>query len=108
MVGALAQRVGWQGGLMIAFTAKAAAVMLPVFSLALLSQSVSSFMVGAMIPGIVALTSGRLAELVGPLAVPGDLVVCLGAGTITHWANQLPAALDRLAAQRDAVARSGQ
>jgi predicted MFS family arabinose efflux permease len=68
MVGALAQRVGWQGGLMIAFTAKAAAVMLPVFSLALLSQSVSSFMVGAMIPGIVALTSGRLAELVGPTA----------------------------------------
>lgn len=68
MVGALAQRVGWQGGLMIAFVAKAAAVLLPVFSLALLSQSVSSFMVGAMIPGIVALTSGRLAELVGPTA----------------------------------------
>ncbi|WP_447043729.1 YbfB/YjiJ family MFS transporter [Vreelandella sp. H-I2] len=68
MVGALAQRVGWQGGLMIAFAAKAAAVLLPAFSLALLSQSVSSFMVGAMIPGIVALTSGRLAELVGPTA----------------------------------------
>tara|TARA_R110001583_G_scaffold50338_3_gene157122 strand:+ start:737 stop:1933 length:1197 start_codon:yes stop_codon:yes gene_type:complete len=68
MVGALAQRVGWQGGLMIAFATKAAAVLLPVFSLALLSQSVSSFMVGAMIPGIVALTSGRLAELVGPTA----------------------------------------
>lgn len=68
MVGALAQRVGWQGGLMIAFAAKAAAVLLPVFSLALLSQSISSFMVGAMIPGIVALTSGRLAELVGPTA----------------------------------------
>ncbi len=68
MVGALAHRVGWQGGLMIAFAAKAAAVLLPVFSLALLSQSVSSFMVGAMIPGIVALTSGRLAELVGPTA----------------------------------------
>lgn len=68
MVGALAQRVGWQGGLMIAFAAKAAAVFLPAFSLALLSQSVSSFMVGAMIPGIVALTSGRLAELVGPTA----------------------------------------
>lgn len=68
MVGGLAQRVGWQGGLMIAFTAKAAAVLLPVFSLSLLSQSVSSFMVGAMIPGIVALTSGRLAELVGPTA----------------------------------------
>lgn len=68
MVGALAHRVGWQGGLMVAFAAKAATVLLPVFSLALLSQSVSSFMVGAMIPGIVALTSGRLAELVGPTA----------------------------------------
>ncbi|CAO1666335.1 Major facilitator superfamily (MFS) profile domain-containing protein [Halomonas sp. NYA30] len=68
MVGAMAQRVGWQGGLMIAFAAKAAAVLLPVFSLAFLSQSVSSFVVGAMIPGIVALTSGRLAELVGPTA----------------------------------------
>ncbi|MGP9567098.1 YbfB/YjiJ family MFS transporter [Halomonas sp. AOP5-B2-8] len=68
MVGALAQRVGWHRGLVTAFVVKAAAVSLPVFSLALLSQSVSSFMVGAMIPGIVALTSGRLAELVGPTA----------------------------------------
>ncbi|MDQ7734021.1 YbfB/YjiJ family MFS transporter [Halomonas sp. SpR1] len=68
MVGALAHRVGWHRGLAIAFVAKAAAVSLPVFSLALLSQSISSFMVGAMIPGIVALTSGRLAELVGPAA----------------------------------------
>lgn len=68
MVGGLAHRVGWNGGLLIAFVAKAAAVLLPVISLALLSQSVSSFMVGAMIPGIVALTSGRLAELVGPAA----------------------------------------
>lgn len=68
MVGALAHRVGWHRGLAIAFVAKAAAVSLPVFSLALLSQSISSFMVGAMIPGIVALTSGRIAELVGPTA----------------------------------------
>lgn len=68
MVSVLAQRVGWHRGLAVAFVAKAAAVSLPVFSLALLSQSVSSFMVGAMIPGIVALTSGRLAELVGPTA----------------------------------------
>ncbi|MBT2785516.1 YbfB/YjiJ family MFS transporter [Halomonas sp. ISL-106] len=68
MVGALAHRVGWHRGLAIAFVAKAATVSLPVFSLALLSQSISSFMVGAMIPGIVALTSGRLAELVGPTA----------------------------------------
>lgn len=68
MVRVLARKVGWHGGLTIAFLAKAAAVSLPVFSLTLFSQSVSSFMVGAMIPGIVALTSGRLAELVGPVA----------------------------------------
>ncbi|WP_447926515.1 YbfB/YjiJ family MFS transporter [Vreelandella sp. EE27] len=68
MVSALAQRVGWHHGLTAAFMMKAIAVLLPVFSLALVSQSVSSFMVGAMIPGIVALTSGRLAELVGPAA----------------------------------------
>ncbi|MGP5713461.1 YbfB/YjiJ family MFS transporter [Vreelandella alkaliphila] len=68
IVGTLARKVGWHHGLTLAFLAKAAAVSLPVFSLALLSQSVSSFVVGAMIPGIVALTSGRLAELVGPTA----------------------------------------
>ena len=30
------------------------------------------------------------------LARPGDLVVCLGAGSITRWANELPPALGRL------------
>lgn len=68
MIKVLAHRAGWQAGLVVAFVAKAAAVALPVFSLALVSQSVSSFLVGGMIPGIVALTSGRLAALVGPVA----------------------------------------
>jgi UDP-N-acetylmuramate--alanine ligase len=27
------------------------------------------------------------------LATPGDIVVCLGAGSITQWANALPAEL---------------
>jgi UDP-N-acetylmuramate--alanine ligase len=31
-----------------------------------------------------------LAELVAPLVAPGDLIVCLGAGSITQWANALP------------------
>ncbi len=66
IAGAIARQVGWHHGLALAFLAKAAAVILPVLSLAFLSRSASSFMVGAMIPGIVALTSGRLAELVGP------------------------------------------
>jgi UDP-N-acetylmuramate--alanine ligase len=38
-----------------------------------------------------------LPALIRDLAKPGDLVVCLGAGSITGWANALPAELDRLA-----------
>ncbi|MFT5744231.1 MAG: UDP-N-acetylmuramate--alanine ligase [Paracoccaceae bacterium] len=34
-----------------------------------------------------------LAQLVRDVAKPGDMVVCLGAGTISVWANGLPAAL---------------
>ncbi|HEX6119917.1 MAG TPA: cyanophycin synthetase, partial [Dongiaceae bacterium] len=34
-----------------------------------------------------------LARIVAPLAAPGDLVVCLGAGSITYWAQALPAEL---------------
>jgi len=39
-----------------------------------------------------------LAGIVRDLARPGDLVVCLGAGNITHWANALPAELTALSA----------
>ena len=44
----------------------------------------------------------QLADIVGTLAAPGDLVVFLGAGTITNWANALP---EELAAWRQAVMR---
>lgn len=37
-----------------------------------------------------------LAQLVFDLAAPGDLVVCLGAGNITAWANALPEQLAEL------------
>ncbi len=37
-----------------------------------------------------------LAPLVRDIAGPGDLVVCLGAGSITNWAQALPAELERL------------
>ncbi|HET8729006.1 MAG TPA: UDP-N-acetylmuramate--L-alanine ligase [Alphaproteobacteria bacterium] len=37
-----------------------------------------------------------LAGIVKDLAAPGDLVVCLGAGNITQWANALPARLAEL------------
>ena len=36
-----------------------------------------------------------LVPLVGELARPGDIVVCLGAGSITNWANSLPGELAR-------------
>jgi len=37
-----------------------------------------------------------LAAAVRELAQPGDMVVCLGAGSITYWANVLPAELAQL------------
>jgi UDP-N-acetylmuramate--alanine ligase len=37
-----------------------------------------------------------LAPLVSELAQPGDLVVCLGAGNITAWANALPRELEEV------------
>ncbi len=40
-----------------------------------------------------------LARLVAEIAAPGDMVVCLGAGSITLWANSLPAELARLASR---------
>jgi UDP-N-acetylmuramate--alanine ligase len=44
-----------------------------------------------------------LAPLLYDLARPGDIVVCLGAGSITNWANSLPADLAALD-KRSAVA----
>jgi UDP-N-acetylmuramate--alanine ligase len=35
----------------------------------------------------------QLPDLVASIAQPGDLVVCLGAGNITAWANALPGQL---------------
>ncbi|HEV2550787.1 MAG TPA: UDP-N-acetylmuramate--L-alanine ligase [Stellaceae bacterium] len=40
----------------------------------------------------------KLAPMVRELAKPGDFVVCLGAGSITNWAQSLPAELAHLAA----------
>jgi UDP-N-acetylmuramate--alanine ligase len=39
---------------------------------------------------------GELAAVVKELAGPGDMVVCLGAGSITGWANSLPSDLAAL------------
>ncbi len=45
-------------------------------------------------------TPDDLPDLVAREAVAGDLVVCLGAGTITQWANALPGALPAALAAR--------
>jgi UDP-N-acetylmuramate--alanine ligase len=42
---------------------------------------------------------GQVAQIAGP----GDLVVCLGAGNITAWANALPAGLKRVLGEEDAA-----
>jgi UDP-N-acetylmuramate--alanine ligase len=44
----------------------------------------------------------ELAPLVAELAEPGDIVVCLGAGSITVWANALPGELATLQRRRAA------
>ncbi|WP_119168581.1 UDP-N-acetylmuramate--L-alanine ligase [Algihabitans albus] len=46
-------------------------------------------------------TPERLAETILPLVQAGDLVVCLGAGTITNWAGSLPEDLDARYAEQD-------
>ncbi|MDN6713929.1 MAG: UDP-N-acetylmuramate--L-alanine ligase, partial [Acetobacter sp.] len=42
----------------------------------------------------------HLAEMINAIAKPGDYVVCLGAGTITNWAQALPAQLAALQAEQ--------
>lgn len=37
-----------------------------------------------------------LAAMVDRVTVPGDAVICMGAGSITHWAEALPGQLDAL------------
>ena len=41
--------------------------------------------------------------LVMAVAAAGDLVVCLGAGSITAWANALPGELQRLMGEETAA-----
>jgi predicted MFS family arabinose efflux permease len=66
VVGRLAACLGWHAGLSLAYALKAGAVALPLIAVSTAATTVSSFVVGALVPGMVALTSGRLAELVGP------------------------------------------
>ena len=51
---------------------------------------------------------GQLPYLIHDLARPDDIVVCLGAGNITSWANALPAQLDALAEGRPLPQEAGE
>ena len=52
-------------------------------------------------------TPAALAGTVRGLAHPGDMVVCLGAGSITAWANALPGELAALRGGRKEAANDG-
>jgi UDP-N-acetylmuramate--alanine ligase len=47
-----------------------------------------------------------LAGLIAGLAKPDDFVVCLGAGSITTWANALPGELEKLGKTAEKAASS--
>jgi len=49
-----------------------------------------------------------LAAMVNEVVVPGDLVICLGAGSITGWAQALPAQLEALRHGAESQRETGQ
>ncbi|TVP52541.1 MAG: YbfB/YjiJ family MFS transporter [Halomonadaceae bacterium] len=63
VMGVLGRRHGWEKVLIGGLLVKALAVGLPVLHSAIWSLSLSSLLVGALIPGMVATVSGRLSEL---------------------------------------------
>ena len=64
--GYAADRFGFRHSLVAVFALKAMAVALPLMSNSLPALFASSFFVGALTPGLVAVVSGRLIEIVGP------------------------------------------
>jgi UDP-N-acetylmuramate--alanine ligase len=50
----------------------------------------------------------NLAGMIDDLATEGDFVVCLGAGSITAWANALPDELKRLRAEKATIRRGAE
>ena len=65
--GHLGDRIGFRTALRLAFVAQALCVALPLVTVSGIGLAVSSFIVGAFVPGIVAITIGRTREL-----IPGD------------------------------------
>jgi predicted MFS family arabinose efflux permease len=65
--GHLGDRIGFRTALRLAFVAQALCVALPLITVSSIGLAVSSFVVGAFVPGCVAITIGRTREL-----IPGD------------------------------------
>lgn len=49
----------------------------------------------------------QLATMIKDMTAPGDMVVCLGAGSISQWANALPAQLEALSTTTVEAANDG-
>ena len=61
----------------------------------------------ALLKAVALADPAQLAARVAELGKPGDLVVCLGAGSITTWAHALPGELAALAQARAAAGSRG-
>ena len=68
LTGMAADRFGFRNTLVACFACKAMAVMLPLWSTSMPALFISSFAVGALTPGMVAVASGRAVELGGVAA----------------------------------------
>ena len=66
--GMAADRFGFRRTLVACFACKAVAVALPLLSTSMPALFASSFAVGALTPGMVAVASGRVIEIAGPAA----------------------------------------
>jgi hypothetical protein len=61
-----ATRFGWWGTTTGAYAIKATAIAMPLFWVGFAGHATSSFLVGALSPGMAAITSGYLMQLIGP------------------------------------------
>ncbi len=82
--GHVGDRIGFRAGLRLAFVAQALCVALPLVATSTVTLALSSFVIGAFVPGIVAITIGRTRELIpaDPAAQAGAWGFCTTAFAI--------------------------
>lgn len=78
VAGLVAARVGFRRAVPLALLLKAAVVALPLISDSGLALAVSSVLVGLLVPGVVALMSGRLAGVTEPHRLTGQWALMTG------------------------------